>query len=621
MGIEEQLKQAIETAVDGLAGSERLPPAARSAQFVVERPKAAEHGDLAANVAMVIAKSAKKPPREIAALVKERLEQEPIVRQVEIAGPGFLNVWLRPAAFHRVLGDIQRDGAGYGRAPAAMGERVLLEFVSANPTGPLLVSHGRGAIYGDAVGRLLEACGHRVVREYYINDFGNQIRLLAESVGAAHLGRPPPEGGYGGEYVKSLARWIARAQPDVLALETVGGVMEAPEPLERLARVCVARMLEGVPGDEELRGIRNTLASIGVWFDGWFSEESLHRWGRVDAVLAALRESGHVVALADGALAFKAAEGEDDKDRVVRKSDGRTYTYFASDIAYHADKASRGFDRLVNVLGADHHGYVARLRNGLDAVGFPAAERFEVLLCQLVSLLRDGKPYKMGKRLGNMITVDEIVDEIDAAAGRKGAGADALRYFYLSRRAESPIELDIEVAKKQNLDNPVFYLQYGHARLCAILRRARTLFGLEPPRWSSALEPGLVHADELAILGHLGTYPRVVREAARERGPHRVVFFLHELSQRFQSYFTRLKQEHDAILPQSWQTSEPGWEAAWDRRKTLARLAWVDAIRVVYAAGLGVLGVSAPERMERPAAEQAPATEDEEDGAAARQPA
>jgi arginyl-tRNA synthetase len=413
-------------------------------------------------------------------------------------------------------------------------------------------------------------------------------------VRAAAQGREPPEGGYGAAYVKVVAQWIQANAPGALA-------QDAPE--GALSRHCITRMLEGVPGSNEVPGIRNTLGYLGIRFDNWYSEESLHRWGRVDAALAVLRQKGSLIELEDGALAFKAAEGDDDKDRVVRKNDGKTYTYFASDIAYHADKVSRGYDRLINVLGADHHGYVARLRGALEVFGFPQ-DHFEVLLYQLVSLLRDGQPVKMGKRLGNLITIEEVTEEIDAAAGREGAGADALRYYYLSRRNESPIELDIEVAKKQNLDNPVFYLQYGHARLCTILRRASTVFQLQAPRLTPALASKLVHPDELAMLQQLGNFPRILQDAARERAPHKTLFFLQELSMEFQSYFTRLKVEHDAILPQSWQTAEPGWEAKWDRDKTLARLAWIDAIRTVYAAGLGVLGISAPDRMERPAASQ-----------------
>jgi len=592
MGIEEKLRGAIDVALEDLVRAGDLTrEAASAAAFTVERPKRAEHGDLSTNVAMVLAKRAGRPPREIASAVGRNLMNSGAVTAADVAGPGFLNVRFAPEAYQAVAGEVLAAGAAYGRAAAATGERILVEFVSANPTGPLLVSHGRGAICGDAVARLLEAAGHRVSREYYINDFGNQVRLFAASVRAAAQGQPPPEGGYGGAYVHELGAFARAQWPDLVAGEYAAGEDDP------LARLVVTRMLDGVPGSRELGGIKRTLRELGIQFDTWFSEDSLYRWGRVESALAELREKGWLEER-EGAVYFKSSAVEDDKDRVVRRSDGR-YTYFAADIAYQADKVARGYDRLINVFGADHHGYVARVRNSLEALGLPR-ERFEVLLFQLVSLLRDGKPYKMGKRLGNLVTIDELVEEIDAAAGRKGSGADALRYYYLVRRSESPIEFDIEEAKKKSLDNPVFYLQYGHARLVSILRRAKDVFELTPPHYTPKLGARLTHPDELAILGHLGTFPRVVREAAAERAPHKLLFFLQELGQSFQSYYTRLKNEKDAILPLSSELSE-GWQARWDREKTEARLVWVQAIQTVYAAALGLLGISAPDRMDRAA--------------------
>jgi arginyl-tRNA synthetase len=600
MGIEEKLRSSIDVVLgDFVRAGTLTADAAFGASFTIERPKRPEHGDLATNVAMALSKRAGRPPRELALTIADKLRESGAVESAEVAGPGFLNVRFAPSAYQDITRDVLAAGVSYGRGPAATGERVLVEFVSANPTGPLLVSHGRGAITGDAIARLLEAVGHRVTREYYVNDFGNQVRLLAASIRAAARGEGPPEGGYGGGYVKDLADYMKAHAPDLLApLETDD---------DPLARLAVTRMLEGVPGSKELPGIKQTLRDLGVEFDVWFSEESLHRWGKVGAALDKLDQKGWLAHDA-GALFFKSSDIEDDKDRVVRKSDGK-FTYFASDIAYHEDKIARGFERLIDVLGADHHGYVARVRNAIEALGLPK-ERFEVVLFQLVSLLRDGKPYKMGKRLGNLVTVEEVIEEIDVAAGRKGAGADALRYFYLVRRSESPIDLDIEVAKKSSLDNPVFYLQYGHARLVSILRRAKEKFGLAVPPWSPKLAARLTHPDELAILGHVGTFPRVVREAAAERAPHRILFFLQELAQAFQSYYTRLKNEKDAILPQASELTE-GWQERWDRDKSEARLLWVESIRTVYAAGLGLLGISAPERMVRPVEAEDP-KEDEE---------
>ena len=592
MGIEERVRELVQTALAGLVSDGALPPEVIGAAFAVDRPKRAEHGDLATNVALAIQKAAKKPPREIAALVSTRLQANADVRGVEIAGPGFLNLRLAPETFHAVLGEVLAGGAGYGRAPAASGERVLVEFVSANPTGPLLVSHARGAILGDAVSTLLEATGNRVVREYYINDFGNQVRLLGESVRALAEGRDVPEGGYGADYARELAAWVNANAKDALA---------DPDP-SVLSRLCVTRMLDGVPGSKVLPGIRRTLADLGVVFDVWTSEEGLHRWGKVSGALADLATKG-ALEERDGALFFKSESEGDDKDRVVRKRDG-AHTYFASDIAYHADKLARGFDRLIDVWGADHHGYVARVRGALGALGL-AQDRFEVLLYQLVFLLRNGEPVKMGKRLGNIITIEEVVDEIDEAAGRKGAGADALRFFYLSRRADTTVEFDIEVAKKSSLDNPVFYLQYGYARVCSILRRAEETFHVAPGKSFAAL----THPDELAIAARLGRFPAVVREAAGLREPHRIVFYLQELSQDFQSWFTRLKD--DPALPPKKAMAEAGWEARWDWDKTRARLGWAQAIKTVYATGLGLLGITALERMERGEGQAAAPAEEE----------
>jgi arginyl-tRNA synthetase len=368
-----------------------------------------------------------------------------------------------------------------------------------------------------------------------------------------------------------------------------------------LGRACVTWMLRGIPGSRTLPGIRPSLADLRVVFDVWFSEESLHRSGQVGAVMSQLEAGGHL-ARHDGALFFKAPEGAlEDKDRVVRKSDG-TWAYFASDIAYFADKIARGYDRLIDVLGADHHGYVARVRNALTALGLPQ-DRFEALLYKLVFITKDGVAVKSSKRAGNIVTVDEIMDEIDDATGRKGSGADALRFFFLSRSAGSNVEFDIELAKKASLDNPVFYVQYGYARLCSILRKARAI-GLAPlsqPQVGPGGWSALKHPDELAIAHKLGDFPDVLGEAARLREPHRIVFYVQELARDFQSYFTRLKGEADPILPPESKRRELGWQDGWDFQKTRARLAWIEAIRVTYAGALELIGVSAPERMDRPA--------------------
>jgi arginyl-tRNA synthetase len=586
MSLPDRVRAALTSALESMARAGALgedgPSALEGATWVIERPNRPEHGDFATNVAMALAKRARKPPRSIAESLVRGLAGSGVVASAEVAGPGFVNLRLHPGAFHEQVADIRRAGPAWGRAAAATGERVDIEFVSANPTGPITVASGRNAILGDAVARLLEARGHRVTREYYVNDRGNQVLAFAASVRAAVEGRPPPEDGYKGAYVAELAAWLR---------DLDGELLSGPDD-EALGRACVTWMLRGVPGSRTLPGIRQSLADLGVYFDVWFSEESLYRWGAVPAVMRRLEEGGHLVRK-DGALFFKAPDGAfEDKDRVVQKSNG-TWAYFASDVAYFADKIARGYDRLINVLGADHHGYVARVRNALTAMGLPE-ERFEALLYQLVFVTKAGVAVKSSKRAGNVVTVDEVMDEIDEASARKGAGADALRFFFLSRSANSNVEFDIELAKKKSLDNPVFYVHYGHARLCSILRNAEGL-GLSPGKDLAKL----VHPDELAIVQRLGDFPDLVAEAARQREPHRVVFYVQELAREFQSYYTRFG-DADPILPPKSVRAQVGWESSWDLEKTRARLAWIDAIRVTYAGALAMVGVSAPERMDRP---------------------
>jgi len=586
MSLADRARVAIASALESMARAGELGAGAlEGAAWVIERPKRPEHGDLATNVALAIAKRAGKPPRVLADALVRALASDDVVASAQVAGPGFVNLRLHPRAFQAEVAAVLSARGAWGRAPAATGERVNIEFVSANPTGPITVASGRNAILGDAVARLLEAAGHRITREYYVNDRGNQVRALADSVRAAAEGSEPPEDGYRGAYVAELAAWVRTIDAPLLA----GGDADA------LGRACVTWMLRGVPGSRTLPGIRRSLADLGVYFDVWFSEDSLHRWGAVPAVMRRLEDGGHLVQK-EGALFFKAPEGAlEDKDRVVRKSSGE-WAYFASDIAYFADKIERGYDRLINVLGADHHGYVARVRNALTALGLHE-ERFEALLYQLVFITKGGEAVKSSKRAGNVITVDEVMDEIDEAAGRKGAGSDALRFFFLSRSANSNVDFDIDLAKKKSLDNPVFYVQYGHARLCSILRNGAAL-GFVP---GEKLDD-LVHPDELTIAQRLGDFPDVVAEAARLREPHRIVFYVQELARDFQSYYTRLG-DTDPILPQKSVRAISGWETSWDSSKTRARLAWIEAIRVTYAQALALVGVSAPERMDRPAEE------------------
>jgi arginyl-tRNA synthetase len=591
MGLEQCLRLRLSEALHRLARAGELDPAlAREARFAVEPPRKGGSGDLATNVALVLGKPAGKNPRELAGRIAEELRTAPEVRQIDVAGPGFLNVSLEPAAFHAVLRDVIRAGRGYGRAPSATRERVNVEFVSANPTGPLLISHGRGAVVGDVVARLLEATGYRVTREYYLNDFGNQVRLLGESVRAAHDGVDPPEGGYGGDYVREIAAWMEVHRPELLEPGTGG----------ELQRQCVLLMLDGVPGTKQ-RGIRRALDDLGIEFDVWSSEEALHHWGRVQRTLERLEEKRRLERLEDGAVVFVTGD-EDEKNRVVRKRDG-AYTYFASDIAYHDDKIARGFERLIDVWGADHHGYVARTRAAIEALEHDAG-RFEVVLFQLVSLMRGTEKVRMGKRLGNLITLEEVMEEIDEAVKNPHAGRDALRFFFLWRRVDTPIVLDVELAKKQKQENPVFYVQYGHARLCSILRRARDKFALEVPPYTDALAARIEHPLELALLARLGRFPDLLEEAAQAREPQKLLVYLEETARDFQSYYTELYRDGDAILPRERDMAE-GWRERWDWEKTLARLLWVDAIRAVYRSGLELVGLQAPEQMRVPETETA----------------
>ncbi len=556
----------------------------------VDRPKNPAHGDFATNVALASSKVFGAKPQEIAAALRGALEGDPAFANVEVAGPGFLNLKLAPRAFHAALASVLAEGRAFGRARAATGERINLEFVSANPTGPLHVGHGRSAVVGDVVGRLLDAAGHRVIREYYVNDAGNQVKLLAESVIAKAKGEPDPEGGYGANaYVVELAEWAKQHHQALIDARKI----------DELASRLVAVMLSGYT---EGTGIQSTLRALGIFHDVWSSEAAVHRDGRVERALDMLRKDGWLEDK-EGATFFLSTKLGDDKDRVVFKSDGG-HTYFASDIAYHKDKLDRGFDRLIDVWGADHHGYIQRLQNALTALGLPK-ERFEVILVQMVSILKNGEPYRMGKRLGNFITIDEILEEIDEGTGRKGSGRDAIRYYFAARRTDAHIDIDVEIAKKQTLDNPVYYLQYGHARLCNILRIAAEECALpasELPTDVEALAP-LTHPDELAIVQLLAEWPQTLADAAKNREPHRVVAYLTNVAQNFQSYYTRGSKENDTVLPRKGERQDGSWRK--DPAvvaKVSARLAWVRAIRDVYAGGLDLLGITAPERMERAAA-------------------
>jgi arginyl-tRNA synthetase len=567
----------------------------------IERAKRAEHGDFASNVALAIAKGAGKPPRAVAEAIVARLQTgaDSPLAEATIAGPGFINLRLSPVFWQRMLPAILAAGDDWGRGAARATPKIVLEYLSANPTGPITVAHGRHAAVGDSMTRLLRFAGYAVTPEYYINDAGNQVEMLTlsvwtrymETARAADPSVPEvvfPENGYKGEYIRGFGR-------DLYARDGkrwIGAALPADaQPIKQFAM------------ERALGMIRATLGRFDVAFDVWQSERALHDAGDVDETLRALDAKGYIDRHDDAVWLKTTALWGDDKDRVVVKSDGLP-TYLLADIAYHRKKLARGFDELCDIWGSDHHGHIARMQAALKAFGFdPAVLR--VLLIQNVSLLRDGVEVKMGKRAGEFVTLDDVVEEV---------GRDATRYFYLMRRSDTPLEFDLEVAKRQSMDNPVYYVQYGHARCAAIKRRAVVLEAPRPPL-DPSLAAELTLPEEIAILRRLADFPDFVADAAAAREPHRVTTYLTELAAEFQSYYTRLQKVHgDTILPQERHRTGD-WRATWNWRKTTARLYWVDAIAQVTRNALALLGVSAPEAMARatdPAAED-PAVTKEDD--------
>jgi arginyl-tRNA synthetase len=546
----------------------------------IERTRDADHGDFASNVAMRLAKPAQMSPRDIAAQIVDKVAANAQLEKVEIAGPGFINFHLSPAAYHDELAAVLEQRVCYGRQEAREHPKILLEFVSANPTGPLHVGHGRLAAYGATLGNLLQAAGYPVEREYYVNDAGRQMDILGVSVYLRWLEKQGidvvfPEGGYKGDYILDIAAEIDTG--DIVATDKLhedlpeGDKDEVIDSLIARARDVIGEQQFNQIRQQALESIRadieNDLGEFGVTFDHWFSEQSLTTEGRIDAALAVLKESGKVYEKG-GAMWFRATEFGDEKDRVVVRANGNK-TYFASDIAYHYDKRERGFDLLIDVLGADHHGYIMRVGGGLTAMGY-AAEDLEVNLVQFVALFRGGKKVQMSTRSGEFETLRQLRAEV---------GNDAARFFYVSRGNDQHLDFDLDVAKSESNDNPVYYIQYAHARIASVFRQ------LDERSLTWAAQDGhdnlglLGEPQEKALMRTLSRYPEVIELAATNRAPQHLVHYLRDLANDFHTYYNA----HAFIV---------------DNEKLRdARLVLIAATQIVIANGLAILGVSAPETM------------------------
>jgi arginyl-tRNA synthetase len=554
----EQLSTAIIGALTDLVGSGALtlpdgPPGA----VVVERPKSKEHGDYATNVALQLAKKAGIPPRDLAAMLAERLGAAEGVASVEIAGPGFLNIRVEAGAQGALAAQIVAAGAAYGTNDATAGDKVNVEFVSANPTGPVTIASARWAAVGDAIARLVEATGSEVVREYYFNDHGAQIDRFARSLLARGRARDVPEDGYVGAYIDEIAQRVLAEHPEVKDLPD-------DEAQEAFRAHGVALMFEE---------IKQTLHAFGVDFDVYFHENNLHESGAVGRAITRLTELGNTYEK-DSAVWLATEKFGDDKDRVIVKSDGKG-AYLSGDLAYYLDKRERGFDRCLILLGADHHGYVARMMAMCAAFGDKPGENLEILIGQMVNLLKDGTTVRMGKRSGNLVTLDDLVDAI---------GVDAGRYALVRYSMDATVDIDLDLWAKQTSDNPVFYVQYAHARLASILRNAADLGVTSGSASTTSFDPSLLsHEKEGDLLRALAEFPRVVTSAAQLREPHRVARYLEDTASSFHKFYDACR-----VLPMG--DEEPAPIHA-------ARLLLVEATKTVLANGLGLLGVSAPDRM------------------------
>ena len=520
----------------------------------LERPKNREHGDYASSIALTLAKNAGRNPREIATDIAGRLAQSKFISKVDIAGPGFINLTLAKDAQGAIVTTILNQREKFGTSEKFSGKKINLEFISANPTGPLHLGHTRWAAVGDALASVLQAAGATVVREFYINDRGTQMDLFGASIRAAALGISRPEDGYQGEYINDLAKLVVAQHPEYLQLPEVDGIVAFREAGYSL----------------QLQEQKDVLDNFGTHFDTWFSERSLHENGALEKAFVTLKSQGHVYEL-DGATWLRTTDFGDDKDRVLIKSGGEL-TYFSSDTAYYLDKRRRGFGICIYMLGADHHGYVGRLKATAACAGDDPERNVEVLIGQLVKIVEGGEEVKLSKRAGTIITLEELVAKV---------GVDAARYTLIRYPVDTPMVLDIDLLRKRTNENPVFYVQYAHARISAVLRNAIDVgVGFGPQLFSAEL---LEHPRERELLGGLAQYPEVVEGAAETRQPHRVARYIEELATLYHGFYNDCR-----VLPM-------GDEKPTALHSTRATLC--DATRQVIANGLSLLGVSAPERM------------------------
>lgn len=547
------LRQGVAAACAQAMAAGTLPEAALP-DFVIETPKDEKNGDFSTNLAMQLTRILRQNPRKIAEAIVSGIDLPGLVERVEIAGPGFINFYLVPGWLNRVLPAIQEEDADYGKSNAGGGEHVQVEFVSANPTGLLHMGNARGGALGDTLAAVLNEAGYVCDKEYYINDAGNQVENLGKSVEARYfelLGRDDyqiPEDGYHGKDI------IATAQR--LLDEKGESLVDLPEAERR-------ELMKNYALKEKVAGIRGSLENFGVVFDNWFSEQSLHDAGSVHEVVDILREKG-VVYEKDGAQWLRATDWGEEKDEVLVRSNG-TPTYFAADIAYHRDKFERGYKRLINIWGADHHGHVARLKGAMTALGYPGDD-ITVILMQLVRLYRGGEIVKMSKRSGKYVTLDELIEEV---------GKEAARFFFIMRSPDSALDFDLDLAKAESSDNPVYYVQYAHARICSILSVA----GVDTPKACDVDLSLLTEENERVLIRKLAEWPQEVADAARELAPYHLAYYAKELANAFHSFYNSCKVLTD------------------DAALRDARLALVDCTRITLRNVLTLLGLSAPERM------------------------